>query len=208
MLPSSSSPTIPSGPTGPTWEIAMLFPEQGDWTGEEYLEISERTNRVVELRDGRVEVQEMPGKTHQQIVIAFHTALQDFIRPGKVGEALVAPYPVKVSERTYREPDVVFMLTRNLARLGERFAEGADLVAEVISKDRKRDLVDKRGEYSEARIAEYWIIDPRDHHITVLVLQNGVYVERGSFGSGQRADSLLLSGFSVAVDEILGLARE
>src|SRR4051794_3332209 len=119
MLPPSLSPTIPSGPSGPTWEIAMLFPEQGDWTGEEYLEISERTNRVVELHNGRVEVQEMPGKTHQQIVIAFHSALQEFIRPAKLGEAVIAPYPMKVSERTYREPDVVFMLTKNLARLSE-----------------------------------------------------------------------------------------
>ena len=208
MLPPSLSPTIPSGPTGPPWEIAMLFPEQGDWTGEEYLEISERTNRVVELRDGRVEVQEMPGKTHQQIVIAFYTALKDFVRPGKIGEALVAPYPVKVSERTYREPDVVFMLAENLARLGERFAEGADLVAEVISKDRKRDLVDKRGEYAEVGIAEYWLIDPRDQRITVLVLQNGQYLERGPFGPGQRADSALLTGFGVGVDQILGLAQE
>jgi Uma2 family endonuclease len=51
-----------------------------------------------------------------------------------------------------------------------KYADGADLVIEVLSKDRDRDLQMKRLEYAQAGIPEYWIGDPRDQRITVLRL--------------------------------------
>jgi Uma2 family endonuclease len=36
------------------WDVAQLFPDQGDWTDEEYLALP--GNRLIELSDGRVEV--------------------------------------------------------------------------------------------------------------------------------------------------------
>ncbi len=41
------------------------------------------------------------------------------------------------------------------------------------------------------------IVDPQTETITVLVLEDGVYAERGRFAEGQRADSSLLPGFGV-----------
>lgn len=199
----SPTPTIPSNLDEPAWEIAMLFPDQGHWSAEEYLSISERTNRLVELTNGKVEVLDMPGKTHQQIGKAIIKELDRFLEASPMGEALIAPYPMKISEETFREPDIVFVLRENSARLTECFADGADLVMEVISKDRKRDLVIKRAEYAAAGVSEYWLIDPRDTRITVLKRQGDQYIEYGQWGTGQRADSDLLNGFSVDVDTIL-----
>ena len=42
----------------PTWEIATLFPNQGQWSEDEYLALN--TNRFVEYRDGFMEVLPMP----------------------------------------------------------------------------------------------------------------------------------------------------
>ena len=55
-------------------------------------------------------------------------------------------------------------------------------------------------EYAAAGIPEYWIVNPLDHTILVLTLQNGVYVEHGPFGRGMLATSVLLAGFGVVVD--------
>ena len=53
-------------------------------------------------------------------------------------------------------------------------------MVEVVSPDDPgRDLVEKRADYAEAGIAEYWIADPRDQTIRVLTLQDGAYVEHG-----------------------------
>ena len=75
-----------------------------------------------------------------------------------------------------------------------------DLVAEVVSPDDPaRDLVEKRADYAEAGIAEYWIADPRAATIVVLTLQDGAYVEHGVYGRGATAQSPLLPGLAADV---------
>ena len=55
----------------PAWDIARLFPPQGQWTERMlYLSFTESISQIVELVDGSIEVVEMPTKTHQQIVHA------------------------------------------------------------------------------------------------------------------------------------------
>ena len=88
-------------------------------------------------------------------------------------------------------------------RRQDRFWLGADLALEVVSEDKpERDLVDKRNDYAEARVPEYWIVNPQTETITVLRLQGDVYEEAGTYRRGQSATSVLLPGFSVAVAEV------
>ena len=73
---------------------------------------------------------------------------------------------------------------------------------EVVSPgNRPHDFETKRREYAEAGIPEYWMVDPEENGITVLVLDPGetLYREHGRFSSGSRATSVLLPGFSVDV---------
>jgi Uma2 family endonuclease len=79
-----------------------------------------------------------------------------------------------------------------------------DLVVEVVSPDDPgRDFVPKRGDYAEAGIPEYWIVDPRHDTITVLALAAGSYVEHGVYSRGDTATtrhgSPLLAGLAIDV---------
>ena len=56
----------PSPPGGPAWEIALLFPPQGEWSETEYLALD--TNHLVEFSDGCIEVLPMATIFHQRIV--------------------------------------------------------------------------------------------------------------------------------------------
>ena len=67
------------------------------------------------------------------------------------------------------------------------------------SEKPERDLVDKRGDYADGRVPEYWIVNPQTETITVLQLQGDVYQEAGTYRRGESAASTLLAGFSVAV---------
>jgi Uma2 family endonuclease len=90
-------------------------------------------------------------------------------------------------------------------RATQRYPHGADLVVEVVSegeKSRERDLVTKRAEYAKAEISEYWIVDPEEQNITVLVLDQGSYGLHGKFGQNETATSVLLSGFQVRVADV------
>jgi Uma2 family endonuclease len=189
----------------PAWEIAELFPEQGGWSVQEYFDLSDR-NRLVEYSHGFVEVLPMPTFSHQLIVAFLYRALVAWASQGDRGTVLFAPYRIRVEPQTYREPDIVFFLHEHDARPGEQFSDGADLVMEVVSdSNRSHDLEKKRAEYAAAGIPEYWIVDPKEGRILVLVLEQGAttYVEHGSFGKGERAISRLLPGLVVDVSEAL-----
>jgi Uma2 family endonuclease len=87
------------------------------------------------------------------------------------------------------------------------FWEGADLVMEVVSEDRRRDFELKRTDYARAGIPEYWIIDPKFERVTVLSLKDGAYVVRGEFHRTQQASSALLDGFTIDVTALFDAAR-
>ena len=60
----------------------------------------------------------------------------------------------------------------------------------------------KRGEYAEAQIPEYWIVNPVDETVTVLTLVDEAYVEHGVFRRGDEATSASLDGFALSVDAV------
>jgi Uma2 family endonuclease len=205
-MPSPSpSPALPEHEE-PAWEIARLFPAQGHWTDGIYLSFTESLNQLVELADGSIEVLEMPTKSHQKVVQFLLAVLLAYLRPHRLGDAIAAPYRIRLRDRTFREPDVAVYLAEHLGRFGERYGEGADLVIEVVSGDaasRARDYEDKRRDYAQAGIPEYWIVDPTESRILVLSLAGGEYVETGDYKPGDEMESKALPDFRLGVDAVL-----
>jgi Uma2 family endonuclease len=192
----------------PVWELARIFPPQGEWTEEEYLALDRAGNRLIEFTDGFVEMLPMPTREHQRIVLSILRALLAFIEPAKLGEALCAPLPLKLRKRLWREPDIVFTTAEHMDE-GD-YPERADLVVEVVSSGKEaeeRDYETKRREYAAYGISEYWIVDPKKEQITVLRLDGKRYAEHGVFKRGARATSVLLKGFGVAVADVFKAAK-
>lgn len=196
-----------AGRTGgePAWEIAYLFPPQGDWSEEEFLTLD--TNRLVEFTHGAVKVLPMPTTLHQLIVGHLYGLLSSWCALRKLGTVLFAPMPVRLGGGRYREPDILFMLSAHFGRIKKNFWHGADLVMEVVSEDDpRRDLLTKRAEYARARIPEYWIVDPQHSLVSVLYLKGTRYAVHGKFTLGEQASSKLLPGFAVDVQTVFALA--
>lgn len=195
--------TQASGLDRPSWVIATLFPNQGDWTEWDFLSLP--TTRLAELSDGNLEILEMPTLRHQDIVFLLTMLLKQYLAehlPG--GRAVAAPYPLRLWQDKIREPDIAVVKPENAGLWTDRYAGGADLVVEVVSPgDPGRDKVLKRAEYAKAGIPEYWIVDPVQETITILALEDSEYVEVGVFPRGERATSRLLVGFGVDVSEAL-----
>jgi Uma2 family endonuclease len=154
-------------PSGPTWEIAHLFPSQGHWSEEEYLALE--TNRRIEFTHGVLEFLPMPTTSHQFIIAYLYGLLTTFVTARDLGIALFSGVRVKVAKGKFREPDVIYIAKEHADRIDELYWTGADLAMEIVSgsaKDRDRDLTEKRAEYARAKISEYWIVDPREERIT------------------------------------------
>lgn len=196
----------------PAWEIAHLFPPQGQWSESEYLLLTESTNWLVELVDGRIEVLAMPTIGHQLILRFLMDALRAFVEPKQLGMVLFAPTRVWIRDDNFREPDILFQFSENHVQrnVDGDYYRGADLVMEIVSPDAKsvkRDHVDKRADYAAAGISEYWIVDPQQKTIEVLALDGQAYVTHGLFREGDEASSKLLDGLAIDVSATFAAAK-
>jgi Uma2 family endonuclease len=126
---------LPDDQAEPAWEVALLFPPQGEWSEDDYLWLTDRTRRLVEFTDGHIEVLPMPTDEHQRIVLFLYRALYAFLAARGLGIVLVAPLRLRLRTGRYREPDVLLLLSATDARRSNRYWTGADLVLEVVSPD-------------------------------------------------------------------------
>ena len=218
----TETPAVRDG--GPVWPLAELHPEQGRWTAADYLALTDSTNRLIEFTDGRLDFLHMPSIQHQRIVAFLYRLLSAALAtdargdapgnasgdaPGGAGEVLFAPFRIKLDDGRYREPDLAVMLDQHRDRVKDAFWLGADLVIEVVSPDNpERDWQQKRRNYAEAGIAEYWIVDPQQRRIAVLVLDGEAeYREDRDARPGDTATSRLIPGFSVDVAACFAAAK-
>lgn len=182
--------------------LADIMPSQGAWTEEQYLLFTDHTNRLVEFTDGRLEPLPMPTDKHQAILGLLFKAFDRFLEPGG-GKVRFSGLRLKVRDGKFREPDLLLVLSADDPRRQNRFWTGADLALEVVSRDKPhRDLVDKRGDYAEGGVPEYWIVNSDEETITVLRLEYGAYIEAGVHRRGDSAASIVLNGFAADVGAV------
>ena len=181
-------------------------PPQGCWSEHDYLWLTDRCNRLVEFADGCIEELALPTDSHQSILLFLYRLFDQKVGV-EGGIALVAPLRLRIREGRFREPDLVLLRSASDPRRHDRYWLGADLVAEIVSPDDPdRDYSEKRADYAEAGIPEYWIVDPRDRVITVLTLARDRYVKHGQFRPDELAKSAILDGFNVDVAAAFAVA--
>ena len=182
-----------------------MFPAQGEWSEEEYLALD--TNQFIEFSDGYLEFLPMPTIFHQLILKFLCWELDSYRHGQELGDSRPSPLQgpgsieASIASRTScsSKPSIS-------QGSGSSTARRADLVMEVVSEEnRAARHREETGEYARAGIPEYWIVDPEEETITVLVLKprRKTYSEHGIFRKGTRAASKLLPGFSVDVTEAL-----
>jgi Uma2 family endonuclease len=191
-----TSPVASSG-------LLEVLPAAGEWTEADYNPLSER-GRLVELSDGNVEVIEVPTDFHQLILLRLALALQLFVSEHKLGKVRFAPLPVQLWPGKIREPDLVFMSTDHLDRIGKYWGV-PDLAVEIISEGTEfKDREVKRSEYARAGIAEYWIFDPQAMSVEALRYneQTAGYDSAASLGRDATLVSSLFPGLSLRLADL------
>jgi Uma2 family endonuclease len=179
--------------------LEEILPCQGEWSEEEYLVLTDNRNRLVEYTDGFLEVLPMPTDKHQSVLQFLFLAFFGFLHPSG-GKVHFAPLRLQIRPGKFREPDLLLLLSAADSRRQDRFWVGADLALEIVSEKRpERDLLEKRGDYAEGRVPEYWIVNPQTETISVLRLRGDAYEDAGLYRRGESAASVLLAGFSVVV---------
>jgi Uma2 family endonuclease len=193
------------------WEVATLFPEQGCWSEEAYLDLTDGTNRRIEFVDGRLEFLSMPTEVHEALVQFLFLALHQFVETRKLGKVYFNGIRVRIRPRKLRLPDVLFLHKDHFHARHNRVWDGADLAMEVVrddAKDRKRDYEEKLADYAEGKVGEYWIVDPERQVVVVHRLEGDRYEFHGEFTRGAQVTSALLPGFSIDVTELFATIED
>lgn len=143
-----------------------------------------------------------PTRSHQVVLGELYTQLRIFVQERGLGEVFLA-LPVRLWPGKIREPDIFFIAQDHKDRIGDRVCGVPDLVVEITSPSTlKTDRMEKFQEHAKAGVAEYWLVDPEAKTIEVFALEEGAYLLRGKWSSGETASSSLLAGFEVKVDEV------
>ena len=176
-------------------------------TVEEFLELPDTYDRrKMELDEGELYVMPRPRKVHQSVQARLVTRFENYFDgfdepPADVShDFLVA---LSLEERILYAPDLSVVLRERAHIIGDRMIEGApDIVVEILSSDRNRDLVRKRQVYASAGIPEYWTFDYLNETATLLELRGSEYVERATLGPSDTLTTPLLPGLAIPLADI------
>ena len=136
-----------------------------------------------EIIDGEIYLMGSPTSAHQLICMELSRQLANYLE-GKTCRVIPAPYAVRLFEQdeddpedvdTVVEPDISVICDRD--KIDKTGCKGApDMVAEILSPSTQRhDRLVKLGLYQRAGVREYWIINPEDQTVQVMLLdENGV----------------------------------
>jgi len=166
-----------------------------------------------ELVDGQILEMADPTALHEDIIAFLLDALRSCIEAQEkslVARAGVSVEIPRAGESNTRRPDVIVSSRsqwtdlRKLTQAVFLAGNPPALAIEVVSPNNlSRDTVDKRQDYALAGIPEYWIVNPVDGYVLILVLAGNEYVELGEYRDADRIESQLLPHIELQADTIL-----
>jgi Uma2 family endonuclease len=166
-------------------------------TWEDFHDWALGQERRVEWVDG--EIIELPPDNveHFDEVDFLGDLIKTHVRRGRLGRVFYSTVLMRLPNRpSGRVPDVMFVANEHLERVRRTYVDGpADLVIEVVSPESEaRDRFLKLGEYSEAKIPEYWLIDKSRREVYFHVLgEDGKYHEAPIGANGIYTSTILPS---------------
>ncbi|MDY7012078.1 MAG: Uma2 family endonuclease [Cyanobacteriota bacterium] len=187
-------------------------------TLQEYLNYDDGTDTRYELVDGVLVEMGAESTLNTQIALFLvATFLQMGIPYYRLG--IKQKIAVSSGKATAREPDLIVHSEASVKAIeGLKQAllypemPAPILVVEVVSpgepgeKNYNRDYVEKRREYAERGICEYWLIDPQRQVVLVLTLQGRSYQEQ-RFTGKTAISSPTFPSLNLTAEQILKAGR-
>jgi Uma2 family endonuclease len=137
------------------------------WTLDELHSLPDDGNKYEVVR-GALFVTPAPTWQHESILAALSALLTPYVVANNLG-LVYHPRSVLRFEDSEVEPDLMVRQRSGDANTDWVAAPLPSLIVEVLSPStRSRDRKEKRTLYSDARIPEYWIIDPEQKTVTVI----------------------------------------
>lgn len=131
----------------------------------------------IEIINGEAFMMATPSRIHQEICFEIGRQLGNYLE-GKPCKVYLAPFGVRLFEQdgdrpddvnTIVEPDICVVCDQS--KLDRYGCKGApEMIIEVLSPStQRRDQLIKLNLYQQAGVLEYWIVDPENRTVRVLL---------------------------------------
>ncbi|MDE7245410.1 MAG: Uma2 family endonuclease [Oscillospiraceae bacterium] len=180
----------------------MAYPaEQERYSFAEYLTWDENVRG--EIISGEIFMMPSPLRIHQEILMELSRQLANFLEGKRCG-VYPAPFSVRLFEKdsdtpedidTVVEPDISVVCDQS--KLDRHGCKGApDFIIEILSpSSRRHDRIVKVNLYQQAGVHEYWIVNPDEQSVIVLLQDaNGYYRLHEEYGKKDIAKVNSLEG--------------
>ena len=170
----------------------------------DYKSLPESDTKRYELIEGELIVVPSPSTYHQRIAGNLEYILREFVRRYNLGYIYDAPCDVVLSEENVLQPDILFITRERSEIITEENIQGPpDLVIEILSPSTaERDRTHKRTLYARHGVREYWIVDPDERTIKIMILKEKGLDVVSLYQGEARVESPLLSGLVIDLNQI------
>ncbi|MDJ0800190.1 MAG: Uma2 family endonuclease [Calothrix sp. MO_167.B12] len=176
----------------------------------EYLAYDDGSDNRYELVDGKLELMNPPTFRHLLICDLIQDSFKAEIRRLGLPWLCLREVGIRTGWRKSRLCDVCVVATEQVMEFMDESAVCQSpplLVVEVVSPESvKRDYRYKRSEYAALEISEYWIVDPMESKVTVLLWEEGLYEDR-EFTGNQQIVSRRFPELVVTVEQLVAAGK-
>lgn len=155
------------------WEERIPYWITQTLTAQQWEALPEDICRRIEVVDGQVIFVQSPSEDHQGAAFVLPSALnghmRDYAKKHDPCLKVRQEYDLRLENAPlhHRKPDVI--VYRCVQRGELPHARDALLVIEIVSpSSRVRDKIDKLGEYAEAGVPHYWVVETRNGAIATV----------------------------------------
>lgn len=187
----------------------MALPaEEMRYTFADYLTWDEDDH--IELIYGYPYMMSPPLRIHPKVSGALFRQLANYL-DGKKCEVYSAPFGVRLFEEegdrpedvnTIVEPDLAVVCDRN--KLDDYGCKGApDLIIEILSpSSRRHDRIVKLDLYQRAGVREYWVVNPEDRTVQVMLLKDSYLLPVEDYGREDMAKVNILEDCTIDLSKV------
>ncbi len=185
----------------------LSLPEKSNVTLNEFYNLRENSNQIMEYIDGVIFMSPSPSTKHQRISGRLYVQLFHILE-GSDCEVFHAPFDIELTDETMTDtkivvPDLSVICDKN-GLTDEKYIGVPSIIIEIVSpSNQSHDLVFKLNLYMQYGVKEYWIVNPILNTIQLYNLdEQGQYELRDLAKEKGQIHSTIFPTFIVDTEKI------
>lgn len=185
----------------------MSFSEYKDLTREEFYQLREETEQLMEYVDGVIFMSASTSTQHQRISGRLHAQLF-YLLDGSPCEVFHAPFDIELKNKEMEGDTIVIpdlsVICDKTDLADDKYIGVPTIIFEIVNpSNQSHDLVFKLNLYMQYGVKEYWIINPLLNTVQVYVLDDtGGYRQEEVVKEKGTVQSSILTKFKVDVEKL------